>query len=70
MKQKSGTGDKFSRLEAAIEQDNDAFIQNQQTRQTQIFREQDQNLDQLNNTIGNLKQIGNTINSALKEHEE
>jgi len=70
MKQKSGpTGDKFSRLEAAIEHDNDDYIQNQQQRQDQIYRQQDQDLTQLSHTITNLKKIGEDIGSALKEHD-
>lgn len=61
-------GDRFSKMETAIVEDNEKFIQGQFQRQQQLFREQDQSLDVLQNTVGNLKQIGNTINTTLVEH--
>ena len=63
------SSDKFSKLESAIVQDNEQFIRGQQQRQQQIFREQDESFHVLQNTVGNLREIGYTINTHLKEDE-
>jgi len=62
--------DKASKLQAVYEQDNQNYIDGQFQRQEQIVKEQDQNLEQLGHTIGVLKQMGETINEELKEHDE
>jgi len=69
MQQKS-ENNKFSRLESAIQQDNEQFIQGQQEKQQQIFRQQDEGLDQLGRTVGNLKEIAKTIDTTLDEHHQ
>jgi len=67
---KRDQGDKFSRLESAMVQDNEQFIQSQKKRQEEILAEQDRDLEQLSHTVVNLKQVGNTINTSLKEQEQ
>jgi len=66
----SGKHEKFVKLEQAIVQDNSEFIQDQENQQQVIMKKQDQNLDQLSNTVGTLKDISNTIGVELKEHED
>eukprot|EP01116_Phalansterium_solitarium_P025745 TRINITY_DN9999_c0_g1_i1.p1 TRINITY_DN9999_c0_g1~~TRINITY_DN9999_c0_g1_i1.p1 ORF type:complete len:270 (-),score=34.72 TRINITY_DN9999_c0_g1_i1:242-1051(-) len=60
---------RFSRLEQSVQEDNDQFIEGQRTQQTQILREQDQDLDRLGHTVGNLKEISITIGNELQEQE-
>jgi len=62
--------DKFAKLEEAIIQDNDAFLGDQQKKQMTIIQHQDeQMLPVLQSAVGNLKEIGTTIDSSLKEQE-
>jgi len=60
--------DRYSRLEQAIEEDNENFVDNEVNRQSQIFAVQDDDLDKLSHTVGNLKIIGNTINDQIDTH--
>jgi hypothetical protein len=53
-------------MEAAITKDNDDFIMGQQQKQEQIIRAQDDNLELLGHTVGNLKEIGRTIGDTLE----
>jgi len=62
--------DKFVRLQEAMVEDNQRFIEGQSQRQAQIFKTQDAGLDRLKDTVGNLKEIGNTISSELEEHDK
>jgi len=67
--QKQGS-DKYSKLQVALEQDNDDFINDQGQRQQQIIRQQDQDLTVLHETVGTLKQMGQQMDITIKEHEE
>jgi len=63
-------GDRFAKLEEAIVKDNDAFLDNEHKKQQQIMQKQDETLlPVLQSAVGNLKEIGTTIDSTLKEHE-
>jgi len=59
---------KFARYEAAVQQDNEHFIEGQHHKQQQIMRHQDQGLDKLSHTVGNLKEIASNIDTTLEEH--
>jgi len=61
---------KFTKLQDAYEADNQDYIDNQTQRQEQIVRDQDQHLDQLGQTVGVLKKMGETINEELRVHDE
>jgi len=65
--QQQGNG-KFSRLENAIIQDNEEFIQGQHKKHEQIFEEQDIGLDKLHGTVVTLRDMASTINTTLDEH--
>jgi SYP6 family syntaxin len=65
--QQSNSTNRFSRFEAAVQQDNENFIEGQQQRQQTILRQQDEGLDQLSHTVINLKDIANTIDTTLEE---
>jgi chromosome segregation ATPase len=65
--QQSNSTNRFSRFEAAVQQDNENFIEGQQQRQQTIFRQQDEGLDQLSHTVVTLKDIANTIDTTLEE---
>lgn len=70
MKRKAPVDDKYARLNAAIEEDNEQFIHGQREAQARIIREQDQDLDQLSHTVVNLHEISKTITGALDEQAE
>jgi len=66
---KKSSSDRQAKLQSALEQDNQAFVEGQQTRQLQIVKEQDQHLDVLNRTVGTLREMGSQMDRTIKEHE-
>jgi len=67
---KKKPSDKFSKMEKAIEDDNEDFIKNQQSQQLQIMKKQDDDLTRLSHTVENLKEIGSTITTTLEEQTD
>jgi len=63
------TNAKRDRLEHAIVQDNEEFVRGQQEQQTMILLQQDDRMEVLGSNVVKLKEIGNTIGTALTEHE-
>lgn len=68
MKQNRRTEQK-SKLEEAIQQDNQRFIDDQHGQQQTIMRQQDEDLTQLEGTVGTLRNMGITIGNTLQQHE-
>lgn len=70
---------KHDKMKQQIEEDNDAFIGSEMKLQQvdifvseirqQMMQDQDQDLDQLHDVVGNLKAIGNAMDTAVKEQE-
>eukprot|EP01108_Squamamoeba_japonica_P002477 TRINITY_DN218_c0_g1_i1.p1 TRINITY_DN218_c0_g1~~TRINITY_DN218_c0_g1_i1.p1 ORF type:complete len:251 (+),score=122.67 TRINITY_DN218_c0_g1_i1:95-847(+) len=57
--------DKFAKLESAIDRDNNNFLDEQQQQQQLIMQDQDADLSQLQQSVGNLTEIGYTLNVEL-----
>ncbi|KAJ5075317.1 syntaxin 10 [Anaeramoeba ignava] len=58
---------KYSKLEEALEQENEDFIENQHQEQQKIMKEQDGKLDSLSGTVRRIGEIGVTINDELDD---
>ncbi|ELR16756.1 syntaxin 6, putative [Acanthamoeba castellanii str. Neff] len=58
------------KLEAAIRDDNEAFIQAQQVRQTQMRQEEEEHLDHLEKGLGKLSEMSLTIHEELEDQDE
>jgi len=62
---KGDPNDRYAGLNGVIQQDNDRMIGDQQGQQMQIMRQQDQELDAISNTIGQLGAMGEAIHTEL-----
>jgi len=56
-------------IQSAIVEENNEFLANQHQRQEQIFRQQDEHLGVLSNTITRLGGMGKEIDKAIKEQD-
>jgi len=59
--------DRFSALDDAIKNDNDAFIRNQAQAQDQMIRQQDNDLEDLSQVVGVLGEMGTSIHTELEQ---
>jgi len=60
--------DRFAGLQNAYQQDNDRFVNDHQSQQMQIMRQQDDDLEGIAETVTTLGQMGKAINSELSAH--
>jgi t-SNARE complex subunit (syntaxin) len=58
------------KLEAAIRDDNEAFIQAQTVRQSQMRKDEDEHLDHLERGLGKLGEMSLTIRDELEDQDE
>uniref|UniRef100_A0A7S4PHY8 t-SNARE coiled-coil homology domain-containing protein n=1 Tax=Guillardia theta TaxID=55529 RepID=A0A7S4PHY8_GUITH len=58
-----------AKQQAALEEDNENFIENENLRRALIMREQDESLDDLSLAVTRIGQMGLTIHHELKEQE-
>eukprot|EP01105_Mastigella_eilhardi_P027325 TRINITY_DN8374_c0_g1_i1.p4 TRINITY_DN8374_c0_g1~~TRINITY_DN8374_c0_g1_i1.p4 ORF type:complete len:276 (-),score=106.45 TRINITY_DN8374_c0_g1_i1:1556-2338(-) len=65
MKKREGVNNRFAKLDQAIEQDNDKFVQNETQIQQQIVSNQNADLDQLHTSVVKLGQMGEEIHEEL-----
>ena len=65
-----GKYSRYERLEQEIQDSNQGFIDDQQQSQTMIMREQDSQLEEVGQTIGNLRHMGEMINDELESQNE
>jgi len=61
--------DRYSKVQQALEQDNEDYIEGSKQRQQQIIQQQDKNVDVLLTTVTTLKEIGNQIDKTIKDQE-
>eukprot|EP00730_Choanoeca_flexa_P014275 TRINITY_DN6181_c0_g1_i3.p1 TRINITY_DN6181_c0_g1~~TRINITY_DN6181_c0_g1_i3.p1 ORF type:complete len:248 (+),score=52.04 TRINITY_DN6181_c0_g1_i3:100-843(+) len=61
---------RYEKLEKEIQDDNQGFIDDQHQTQTMIMREQDQQLSEVGQTIGVLKQMGTMIGDELDDQAD
>jgi len=61
---------KYAKLEESIQQDNEEYMRGQHQQQEMIMRRQDQGLVELQETVGDLKEIGSTIGTTLETHNQ
>jgi hypothetical protein len=59
--------DRFGRTDSDYKQSNTKFIEREHGMQQEIMREQDDQLDQVASTVGNLKEIAVVMNSELDD---
>jgi len=65
-----GKYSRYERLEQEIQDSNQGFIDDQQQSQTMIMREQDSQLEEVGQTIGNLRHMGEMINDELESQND
>lgn len=62
--------DRYSKLQEAIEHDNEQFIQSSVQRQEQVIRQQDADLEKLEYSVGTLREIGTEMSTELTSQEQ
>jgi len=70
MKQKKPQSNKYAKLEAAVEADNESFVSGQKQMHEEIIKDQDEDLQKISVSIGNIKTMGDQMSNTLKEHDE
>ena len=63
------TTDQEIELNDMLREDNDAFISSEAERQQQILRQQDEQLDMLQNNLHTVHELGNVISDSIKDQE-
>lgn len=66
----NGAAGRYAKLNDNIKKENDNFIGGQEQAQSMIMKEQDQQLDEVTDTIGILKEMGRTIGDELDEQAD
>lgn len=66
MRKREAGNNRFAKLDQAIEQDNENFLNNETQVQQQIARQQDEDLDKLHTNVKKIGAMGETISEELK----
>eukprot|EP00026_Physarum_polycephalum_P007981 Phypoly_transcript_08054.p1 GENE.Phypoly_transcript_08054~~Phypoly_transcript_08054.p1 ORF type:complete len:139 (+),score=15.88 Phypoly_transcript_08054:1115-1531(+) len=67
---KNTSNGKYAALDRVIQEDNEAFIRNQQQVQEQIIKEQDTELEQISQTVDTMKHMGDAIYVELNSQNK